>query len=111
MAEGWSDEELAASVEAYREMAANEAAGVKYSKKEVYRNLAERFGRSDKAFEYRMQNISAVLDELGQDWIPGLRPAVNVGEGIKPRLVALLQGQTASQPGPYKHGTKRTWEL
>ena len=92
MAENWSDDELAAAVEAYGEMARLEAARKPYSKRDFYRDLAERFGRTEKAFEYRMQNISAVLDELGESWIPGLRPAGNVGANVKPRIVALLRG-------------------
>src|SRR5688572_26973370 len=112
MRDGWSDEELSASLDAYREMAAKDASGEKYSKKQVYRDLEGRFGRSAKAFEYRMQNISAVLDELGLPWIQGLKPATNVGAGIKPRLIALIKGQTAKESfGKFKHGSKRTWEL
>src|SRR4051812_6689668 len=91
MAEEWSDAELAAAVDAYNEMARRNAASLPYSKKEVYRDLAERFGRTEKAFEYRMQNISAVLSELGRPWIPGLKPASNVGTNVKPRIIALLQ--------------------
>ncbi|WP_213435166.1 MULTISPECIES: HNH endonuclease [Lysobacteraceae] len=94
-------------------MAAKEGAGEAYSKRQVYRELANRFNRSEKAFEYRMQNISAVLDELGQPWINGLKPAANVGEGVKPRLVALLQGQTAEAPqgGSYRYGGQPHWKL
>ena len=79
MAENWSDDELAAAVEAYKEMYGLETAGKPYSKLDFYRALAKRFGRTEKAFEYRMQNISAVLRELGRSWIPGLKPAGNVG--------------------------------
>jgi hypothetical protein len=90
MADNWSDEELAAAVSAYKEMASLEAAHKPYSKRDYYRKLAARFGRTDKSFEYRMQNISAVLDELGRNWIPGLKPAANVGANVKSRIVALL---------------------
>ncbi len=93
MRQEWSDAELSASVDAYREMARLEASGVSYSKKQVYRDLAGRFGRADKAFEYRMQNISAVLDEMGMPWIQGLKPATNVGARVKPRLVRLLKNE------------------
>ena len=86
----WSDAELSAAVEAYQGMARFEAASKPYNKREIYRDLAARFGRTDKAFEYRMQNISAVLHEMGKDWIPGLKPAGNVGSNIKPRIVELL---------------------
>src|SRR4249919_981968 len=95
----WTDEELAESVDAYRQMAAKDAAGEPYSKKQVYRDLADRFDRTEKSFEYRMQNISAVLDELGMPWIPGLKPAANVGAGVKPRLVALIKGEPIPPPG------------
>lgn len=91
MAENWSDDELTAAVEAYREMYGLEAAGKSYSKLDFYRALASRFGRTGKAFEYRMQNISAVLHEQGRSWIPGLKPAGNVGANVKPRVIALIQ--------------------
>ena len=92
MTESWGDDELVAAVEAHREMAVLEAARKPYSKRDVYRDLAKRFGRSEKAFEYRMQNISAVLHELGESWIPGLKPAANVGANVKFRIAAIVQG-------------------
>jgi hypothetical protein len=51
MTENWSDDELAAAVEAYREMYRLEAAGKSYPKRDFYRALAKRFGRTEKAFE------------------------------------------------------------
>lgn len=86
----WTEEELASAVDAYRELQRLEAARRPYNKREVYRELALRYGRTDKAFEYRMQNISAVLEESGQSWLPGLKPAANVGMNVKPRIAALL---------------------
>ena len=51
MAENWSDDELIAAVEAYRKMAGLEAAPPKpYSKRDIYCDLAKRFGRTQKAF-------------------------------------------------------------
>lgn len=109
MAENWSDDELAAAVSAYIEMATLEASRKPYSKREYYRQLAARFGRTEKSFEYRMQNISAVLHEQGRDWIPGLKPAENVGANVKPRIEALLSGNNvqrrssaATQSAAYK---------
>jgi len=91
MAKDWSEGELAVAVEAYRQMAELEAMGEPYSKRKVYRDLAKRFGRTEKSFEYRMQNISAVLDGLGKRWISGLKPAGNVGINVKSRIVALVK--------------------
>lgn len=90
MSDEWQDAELAAAVEAYRIMQRCEAESKPCSKRKIYRDLAERFGRTDKAFEYRMQNISAVLESMGRRWLPGLRPAANVGVNIKKRLVEML---------------------
>ena len=111
MAKGWSNEELLASVEAYRQMAEKQEAKVGYSKKQVYEELAARFDRTPKAFEYRMQNISAVLDELDLPWIPGLKPAVNVGTAMKATLIQLIQGNTPDDESvPDGLEDNRTWE-
>ncbi len=60
-------------------MLENERVGQPYVKKAVYDALAGRFNRTSKAFEYRMQNISYVLTLMGRQWLPGLKPAKNVG--------------------------------
>ncbi|QIM48348.1 HNH endonuclease [Pusillimonas sp. DMV24BSW_D] len=111
MAKDWSEEELLAAVDAYRQMAKMQEAGVTYSKKHFYEDLASRFERSAKAFEYRMQNISAVLDELGLPWIPGLKPAVNVGTAIKAKLIEIIQGDALQkQIDVNSEKESRTWE-
>ncbi|WP_244099902.1 HNH endonuclease [Burkholderia anthina] len=75
----WTPDELRASVEEYLKMLENERVGQPYVKKAVYDALAGRFNRTSKAFEYRMQNISYVLTLMGRQWLPGLKPAKNVG--------------------------------
>ncbi|MCO4862858.1 HNH endonuclease [Cupriavidus sp. WGlv3] len=92
MDDGWSDAELAASVGAYKKMAQSYLAGQRVNKSAIYRELEGQFGRSAKAFERRMQNISAVLRDLGSGWVPGLMPAKHVGPNVQPRIVALLDG-------------------
>lgn len=86
----WTDDELAAAVEAYRQMEARLADGLTLEKARVYRELATRHGRTSKAWEYRMQNISHVLDQAGKPWLPGLLPASNVGAKVEPKLAKLL---------------------
>ncbi|HTB23690.1 MAG TPA: HNH endonuclease signature motif containing protein [bacterium] len=105
MAENWSDEELKAAVDMYLAMAKYEADRKPYNKRQIYRELAGRFARTDKAFEFRMQNISAILKEQGKPWVPGLWPAENIGANVKPRIVALLEngaktGRLASRSIP-----------
>lgn len=98
MSDLWSDEELAAAVKAYREMQAHQAAGRKYSKAAYYQALAARYGRTAKAFEFRMQNISAVLETMGKPWLVGLNPAKHVGGRVGRRLVELLSDRSHTPP-------------
>lgn len=94
--ESWTNEELAASVQAYVEMQQLDRDHKPYTKRKYYDDLAERFGRSAKAFEYRMQNISYVLSVMGRDWLTGLKPAKNVGARVAAQieeLIAELEGQ------------------
>lgn len=94
-AQAWREEELAAAVRAYLSMLSKEKASKPYNKKDVYRELATKFGRTDKAFEYRMQNISHVLNAMGHQWIAGLKPAKNVGNGI----ANVIEKQILTQEG------------
>lgn len=82
----WSDEELLASVAAYRQIQQRERDGLPGEKSKTYRLLSEEFGRTTKAFEFRMQNISAVLALLGRDWISGLKPAKHIGRHVAVRI-------------------------
>ena len=96
----WNDEELRASIHAYRQMQQLQREGQIRYKKEIYRELAQKFSRSEKAFEFRMQNISAVLAMLGREWIDGLKPAANVGTGVALRLEGLINEIDGAQTPP-----------
>lgn len=96
MNDNWTEEELRASVDAYVEMHRLEATGKPFKKKLYYESLANRFGRSVKAYEYRMQNISYVYSLQGRRWISGLKPARNVGSNViqlLEELIAASEGQ------------------
>jgi hypothetical protein len=86
----WADEELQAAVASYAEMMRLDAAGKPYVKAHYYRQLAQRFGRVEGAFERRMQNISYLLDSHGLEWLQGLKPQENIGPNVEPRLLAFL---------------------
>jgi len=88
--ETWSDNELRATVSAYLDMARLAREGVPFVKKAIYEELATKHGRSAKAYEYRMQNISFVLLLMGRSWIEGLKPAKNVGVRNAERIEALI---------------------
>ena len=91
MTEDWNGEELRAVVQSYVEMQHNERAGRLLVKKHYYKNLAERFGRIEKLYEHRMQNISYVLSLLGRSWLTGLKPSRNLDAGIGARIEKLLE--------------------
>ena len=87
---GWSREELEAAVEAYLEMQRKERGGESFVKKRYYEDLSSRYNRSEKSFEFRMQNISFVLSLHGREWLNGLRPARHVGINIIRELEEIL---------------------
>jgi hypothetical protein len=96
----WTHEQLAAAVEAYRWMQVRTVEGLKLNKTQLYRDLALKHGRTSKAWEYRMQNISHVLDELKEEWIEGLKPAKNVGPEVTGVLIKLLKVGLPSAVSP-----------
>lgn len=92
MAEDWNDEELEATIVAYLKMQELEASNTKFSKLPFYKHLNEIVpNRSRKSIEYRMLNISAVVDDLGGKFVSGLQPARNVGTNVATRIKAILQ--------------------
>ncbi|MEM8841082.1 MAG: DUF3883 domain-containing protein [Pseudomonadota bacterium] len=74
----WTDEENDLIVADYFAMLANDIAGQRYNKAEHRRALVPLLkDRSEGSVEFKHQNISAVLKGLGEDWIPGYKPAFN----------------------------------
>ena len=74
----WTDEENDLIVADYFAMLADDTFGRPYNKAEHRRVLLPMLnGRSEGSIEFKHQNISAVLKGLGEDWIPGYKPAFN----------------------------------
>lgn len=90
MSDSWSEEELEESVQVYFEMQEKIRVGEKIVKKNYYRNLSSKYGRTPAAFEFRMQNISYVLTLSGRDWIPGLPPAKHVGTNVVSQIEKII---------------------
>ena len=74
---GWSADDLDAIVADYFTMLGKELSGQKYVKSHHCSALMASLGRSHRSVEFKHQNISAVLDELGLPWIPGYIPKPN----------------------------------
>ena len=103
MSRNWSAEEVDAILRDYFEMLRLEQAGKKYSKTERRGRLKRRIDRSDGSIEWKHQNISAVMVELGLPRVSGYLPAKNyqalLFEAVEARLnrrkdlLELLEGR------------------
>jgi 5-methylcytosine-specific restriction enzyme A len=91
----WTNQELEAAAEAYLWMLKQEQDDTPYSKAEVNQSLRAGVlsGRTKASIEYRMQNVSAVLEEIGQPRVEGYLPAANVGENVKARIRKALEAK------------------
>ncbi len=78
----WQDDELDAIIADYFVMLAADLAGQPYVKSRHSAALMAQIGRSHRSVEFKHQNISAVLDELGLPWIPGYIPKSNYQNSI-----------------------------
>jgi hypothetical protein len=73
----WRDDELDAIVADYFAMLGADLSGRPYVKSRHSAALMAQIGRSHRSVEFKHQNVSAVLDELGMPWIPGYKPKQN----------------------------------
>ncbi|WKA61043.1 HNH endonuclease [Pectobacterium aroidearum] len=87
---GWSDEELKAAIEAYATMKRLHQSGKTFAKSDFFKRFAANYSRSEASFSRRMGNISFVYQEMGREWLPGFKPAENVGTNMIPRFKALI---------------------
>ncbi len=86
----WTGEQNDAIVADYFAMLADDIAGRAYSKAQHNRLLQAVIGRPRGSIEYKHQNISAVLKGLGEDWIPGYKPAFNFQASLVDAVVRWL---------------------
>jgi len=78
----WQDDELDQIVTDYFSMLSAELAGKAYIKSKHSSALMAKIDRSHRSVEFKHQNISAVLDELGMPWISGYKPKWNYQNAI-----------------------------
>ena len=95
MAGDWSDEQNDVIVADYFAMLRDDRAGRSYNKAAHNRAVQAKTGRQRGSIEYKHQNISAVLKALGEDWIPGYKPAFNFQSSLVDAVVRALD-QTAA---------------
>jgi Domain of unknown function (DUF3883) len=88
----WQEDELDAIVADYFGMLAADLSGQPYIKSQHNAALMALIGRSHASVEFKHQNISAVLDELGMPWIPGYKPKKNYQNAIFDAIDRYLTG-------------------
>lgn len=80
----WTDVEIQDAVVAYFELLNAQRNFVPVNKSEIYRKLSVKHPiRTAKSFEYKFQNISAILYEEKQGYVDGLQPKSNYQAALK----------------------------
>jgi hypothetical protein len=82
----WTESEISAVVDSYFQMLAYEKAGIANSKADNWRRLMTTVHRSKGSIERKLQNISAVLDVLGAQWISGYKPLKHYQDALVPAV-------------------------
>lgn len=101
----WSQEENTHALTAYLSMMRKEGAGGKVVKTHEYRRLHdENPGRSIKAYEFKMQNISAVLALNDLPYITGLTPADAFQNLLEEMLIERLENNPAERAMVLQYG-------
>ncbi|EJN07086.1 hypothetical protein PMI42_08041 [Bradyrhizobium sp. YR681] len=90
----WTESEISAVVDSYFRMLSSERAGAAYSKAQNRRQLMTIVRRSEGSIERKLQNISAVLDMLGTQWINGYKPLAHFQDA----LVAAVERNVGQTP-------------
>lgn len=91
MADNWTDEENDAIVADYFAMLADDVAGCPYNKADHNRRLQALSGRPRSSIEFKHRNISAVLQGMGEAWIPGYKPAFNYQASLENAVLRWLE--------------------
>lgn len=103
----WTATELVLIVADYFSMLEAELAGRPYSKAEHRRALLDLVKRSEGSIEFKNQNISAVLQDLGLPWIAGYKPRSNYQNALLEAVEARLEGHLPGHDVPFRAGSAR----
>lgn len=82
----WNNDEVNLTVSLYFELYKQQLRGEEFVKAEHHRDLASRLGRTSSAVEYKLQNISAVLSEMGYPRMQGYAPYGNYQNLLRKRV-------------------------
>lgn len=88
--EPWNDAENDLIVGAYVSMLRKDIAGESLVKADYHRHLAARTGRSRGSVEFKLQNVSFVMQAMGEPTVRGYAPARNVQHSLKDAVARRL---------------------
>lgn len=102
----WTADEVAVLLGSYFKMLADELAGRPYSKKDRYFEVMGIIDRTKGSVEFKHQNVSAVLDEIGMPWIQGYKPRDHyqdsLGDAVARHIIAHPELLSLAAPGPLR---------
>lgn len=107
----WTPEEIQPTIEAYLDMVVKELAEERVVKAHVYRSLEEDGIRTAKSYEFKMQNISAVLALNDLPFLRGLVPAKNFQRSLEPQVLAYLDANPGLRAQLLEYGQVRSKQL
>ncbi len=97
----WSDKEIEAAVAEYFELLSTQLEGKPTNKAAIYRKLSSMHpARTDKSFEFKFQNISAVLYEEKLPYADGLRPKARYQAALKTAVLNHLKQNGVEKQTP-----------
>ena len=97
----WSDEEIQTAITAYFELLEMQQKLMTTNKAAIYRELsAIHPARSAKSFEFKFQNISAILYEQKLSYADGLRPMGNYQIALKTSVLNYLKQAKPNEQSP-----------
>lgn len=98
MSRDWSRNEVDEVIRTYFKMLKHELKGESYVKAEYRRELLPRLDKRSKgAAEFKFQNVSAVLVELGYPYVEGYKPLSNYQTLLQESVTALLDDYSSLQ--------------
>jgi hypothetical protein len=88
---GWADDEIAVAVDAYVSMLRDRDAGRPLRRQQAAARVGEHTGRTGVAVDAMFANISAVVQEMGIEFLAAYAPRSNVPRGVRPAVEAALR--------------------
>jgi hypothetical protein len=88
---GWDDDEIALAVDAYVSLLRDRDAGRPLRRQQAAAHVREQTGRTSVAVDAMFANISAVVQEMGVEFLTAYAPRSNVPRGVRPAVEAALR--------------------